>query len=99
MLGIIRQELLSGVKSAPAFQSLCESLRAFPDSDLGMEDYEEAARACNTCRAAGIAGSTVDFLICGVAMRRKMPIFTLDQDFSRYSKHLTLSLHQIRKSG
>jgi len=63
---------------------------------LGVEDYEAAALASNDCRAAGVSGSAVDFLICAVALRRNWPVFTMDHDFTRYARHLPLRLHQPR---
>jgi predicted nucleic acid-binding protein len=94
LLGAIRQELLSGIREDSQYQRLRNSLRAFPNVDLIAEDYEEAARISNLCRTGGIAGSPVDFLICAVALRREWSIFTLDQDFARYSRHIPLRLFQ-----
>jgi predicted nucleic acid-binding protein len=48
----------------------------------------------NRCRARGIAGSAIDFLICAVAHRRKWQIFTVDRDFERYAKVLGLRLYR-----
>jgi predicted nucleic acid-binding protein len=62
------------------------------------DDFEEAARASNTGRSAGIAGSPVDFLICATALRRKLAISTLDNDFEQYAKHLPLQLHEPRRA-
>ena len=73
-----------------------QDLRAFEDPRLGVEDYEAAALASNDCRAAGVSGSAVDFLICAVALRRNWPVFTMDHDFTRYARHLPLRLHQPR---
>ncbi len=54
MIGPIRQEILSGVKSQPQFQKLLDHLRAFPDTDIKTPDYELAAEFFNLCRAKGI---------------------------------------------
>lgn len=85
LLGAIRQELLTGIREERQFIRLRNALRAFPDVPLSAEDYEEAAHLSNVCRRAGIAGSPVDFLICGAALARNWYIFTLDRDFARYS--------------
>jgi predicted nucleic acid-binding protein len=61
---------------------------------LTVEDFEEAARANNTCRAAGVAGTLVDMLLCAVAARLDAPVFTTDADFTRYARHLPLRLHR-----
>ena len=92
MLGPIRQELLSGIKTQAQFESLRQILSAFPDEKLDAEDYEMAANSFNACRQLGIQGSTTDFLICAVSWAKKWPIFSLDKDFERYQKCLPLIL-------
>jgi predicted nucleic acid-binding protein len=62
MLGSIRQEILSGVRTSEQFDRLRNTLRAFPDLNLVEADYEIAAEFCNTCRRNGIQGSNTDFL-------------------------------------
>ena len=96
MIGPVRQELLSGIKAKPQFEQLRDHLQNFPDLDLETADYEEAATAFNRCRDRGIQGSNTDFLICAVAMRRRLPIYTTDKDFLHYAKVFKLSLHQPR---
>jgi len=54
LLGAIRQEILSGIREAEQFARLRDYLRAFPDIDLKIEDYEMAAEFYNTCRSNGI---------------------------------------------
>jgi predicted nucleic acid-binding protein len=92
MLGPIRQELLSGIRRAEQFTTLRERLRAFPDEPLQPEDYEEAAAMGNACRAAGLAVSAIDLLICAVTIRREAELLTTDADFERYAKVLPLRL-------
>ena len=92
MLGPIRQELLSGIKTQAQFESLRQILSAFPDEKLDAEDYEMAANSFNACRQLGIQGSNTDFLICAVSLAKKWPIFSLDKDFERYQKFLPLIL-------
>ena len=96
MIGPIRQELLSGLREEAQYHRLKERLRAFPDEPLTVQDYELAARFGNQCRAAGIAGSAVGFLICAVAAARNWPIFTTDKVFQQYAKPLPISLHAPR---
>ena len=93
VVGPVRQELLSGIRQEDGFRQLRDYLRAFDDPQLQVEDYEEAARMNNACRARGIAGSPVDFLICAVALLRNWQVFTTDRDFVRYSKILPLRLY------
>lgn len=94
MLGVVRQEILSGIREASQFERLRDKLRAFPDFVVISEDYETAAWYFNQCRARGIQGSNTDFLICAVAVRAGLPIFTVDQDFDRYNAHIRLRLYR-----
>lgn len=94
LLGMVRQEMLSGLREPSQFERLRKLLQAFPNVRLETEDYEEAARVSNICRAKGITGSMVDYLICATATRREWSIFTLDHDFDRYAKYLSIKLHK-----
>ena len=94
LLGPIRQELLSGIREEAQFEKIRQYLRAFQEPLLEAADYEEAARMSNQCRARGISGSTVDFLICAAAHRRSWAIFTTDVDFQRYTTVLPLRLYR-----
>lgn len=93
IVGVVRQELLSGLREAERFEKLRDYLRAFDEPKLDVRDYEEAAQMHNRCRIRGIAGSAIDFLICAVAQRRKWQVFTTDRDFERYEKVLGLELY------
>lgn len=93
MIGPIRRELLSSITIKSQFDALKEKLLPFEDIPLTGEDYERAAEFYNICRKSGIQGSQIDFLICAVAAGREIPIFTTDNDFLLYAKHLTISLH------
>ena len=84
LMGLVRQELLSGIREEDRFGKLRDYLRAFDDPRLELADYEEAAQMHNRCRSRGIAGSSIDFLICAVADRREWQIFTTGRDFERY---------------
>ena len=95
VIGPVRQELLSGIRSDIVFDRLKQRLRAYDDERLTSEDYESAAEIGNTCRAAGIAGSAIDFLICAVTQRRGLSIFTTDRDFARYATVVRLALHTV----
>jgi predicted nucleic acid-binding protein len=94
MMGPIRQEILSGIRSESQFKKLQNHLKSFPDLPILTEDYVSAARYFNLCRSRGIQGSNTDFLICAVAVRNKFSIYTTDNDFERFSKHIHIALHQ-----
>ena len=68
-------------------------LRAFDEPRFEAIDYEYAAEIHNGCRRRGIAGSSIDFLICAVAERRSWQIFTTDLDFEEYAKVRPLKLY------
>jgi predicted nucleic acid-binding protein len=97
IIGIIRQELLSGIKSQPQFEKLREILRAFRDEPLATDGYEAAADASNQCRSKGLAVSVSDMLICSVAQSRDWSIFSTDPEFSRYAKIIPIKLHEVRQ--
>ncbi|MGA7684336.1 MAG: PIN domain-containing protein [Terriglobales bacterium] len=94
LIGLVRQELLSGIREPEKFDQLRNLLHAFDDVRLDPSDYEEAAQIHNRCRSRGVAGSAIDFLICAVAVRRRWQIFTTDSDFDRYQKVLGLELYR-----
>ena len=94
MMGVIRQELLSGIRETERFEKLRHYLRAFEEPKLELPDYEDAAQMHNQCRARGVAGSVVDLLICSVAYRRGWQILTTDRDFGQYAKTLPIKLYQ-----
>jgi len=92
IVGPIRQELLSGVHNLKQFNHLKEILSAFEDIPLKTKHFVTAAEFSNTCRAKGIQGSTIDFLICAIAHLENLIIFTTDKDFEHYKKHLSIQL-------
>lgn len=92
MLGIIRQELLTGIQSLEQFVRLEKSLDAYPDLLAERADHVLAAKFYNVCRARGIQGSLIDFLICAQAVRWRMPVMTTDADFREYAKFIPVEL-------
>ncbi|MBN2541891.1 PIN domain-containing protein [bacterium] len=92
LIGPIRQEILSGISNIKQYNKLKESLRAFVDFPIKLDDYEHAARLFNKCRAKGVQGSHIDFLICAVAINNGLTIFTLDVDFKRYAEITSVRL-------
>ncbi len=95
LIGPVRQELLSGIREPAQFAALRERLRPFQDLAIHETDYAEGARFYNQCRRSGIQGSNTDFLICAVAARFAMSIFTSDRDFEAYANLLPIKLHQM----
>jgi hypothetical protein len=98
LIGPVRQELLSGIKHRAQFERLRNQLRSFPDARLESADYEKAAEHFTSCRRQGIRGSNTDFLICAIADRLRVAIFTSDEDLTNYSNLLSIHLHRSRFS-
>ena len=94
MIGPIRHEILSGIRSESQFKKLWKHLESFPDLPVLTEDYVTAARYFNRCRSKGIQGSNTDFLICAMAIRNKISIYTTDKDFELFSKYIQIVLHK-----
>ena len=99
IIGPIRQEILSGIKSQRQFDKLRLYLSEFPDLPLETVDFEKAAEFFNINREKGIQGSNTDFLICSAAYHRDLEIFTADKDFEKYQKHIPIKLYSPRKAS
>jgi len=95
IIGVIRQELLSGYSDEQRYENLRKRMNWFPNELMNDSDYEQAATFSNICRRKGTQGSHIDFLICAVSVRLSLQIFTVDQDFEYYVKHLPISLYQL----
>ena len=96
MIGLIRMEILSGIRDERRFRILENHISAFPDLSLAAEVYVTAARFFNTCRERGIQGSNTDFVICACSSRWRMSILTKDKDYSNYRRLLPIALHAPR---
>jgi hypothetical protein len=92
LLGVIRQEVLCGIREESQFRRIRDHLRGFPDVGLDATDYEEAARIGNLCRRHGVADSSVDMLLCAVALRHSWEIFTTDRDFVQYARVVPIQM-------
>jgi predicted nucleic acid-binding protein len=92
LFGIVRQELLSGIKHQAQFEKLEQLTQSLPLIIASHEDHVLAARYYNLCRAKGIQGSVTDFLICAMATRLNVLILTTDPDFVHYEKIIPIKL-------
>jgi predicted nucleic acid-binding protein len=99
IIGPIRQELLSGISDERVFNALKEKMKGFTDFPIEPMDYELAAEYSNKCRRNGVQGSNTDFLICAIAVRNNFEIFTQDDDFYEYRKHLPIKIFDIKALG
>jgi len=94
IIGPIRQEILSGIRYEDKLRKVDTYLSPFLDIPIIKEDYVTAARFFNLCRSKGIQGSNTDFLICAVALRNRLAIFTKDKDFLHFAKYLPIVLYE-----
>jgi len=92
IIGMIRQELLSGISTQKAFEELRDKMSMIDDVPTLNDDYVAAAELSNICRCKGVQGSPIDFLICAIAIRSNLPIMTTDKDFLEYAKHIPIRL-------
>lgn len=93
VIGAIRQEVLSGYSDPNKFEILKTRMSYFENTPILDEDYITAAEFYNKCRQKGVQGSHTDLLICSVAVRLNIPIFTSDKDFGFYQQHLPIKLY------
>jgi predicted nucleic acid-binding protein len=94
-IGPIRQEILSGYSDLRKYSIIEDKLSYFANTPILDTDYELAAEFSNKCRKKGIQGSHIDFLICAVANRIDIPIFTNDKDFEYYQTIISIKLFKI----
>ena len=93
LIGPVQQEVLSGVRTLGDFAKLQWALSGFEDLTILQDDYDRAAAFFNTCQSRGVTGGDIDMLICAVAVRNAVPVFTTDADFTLYAEHLPIRLH------
>ena len=98
IIGPVRQEILSGISDKAAYDKLKARLQSFDDLTITTTDYETAAEYFNICRKNGVQGSHTDFLICAVAVNNDLLIFTTDDDFEHYAKHLPIKFYKPQTS-
>lgn len=97
IIGLIRMEVLSGIRDQQTFDAFSERLSAFDDRVIPSEIYILAAKFFNLCRSKGIPGSNTDFVICACSVHWNIPILSKDKDYLLYRKHLPIELIEPRK--
>ena|ERR1035438_3614409 len=90
MIGVIRQEVLSGIRDKAQFLKIERLLAPFLDEDMLPADYIEAAHLFNLCLDRGVQCGSIDMLICAVAARRNLTVLTYDQALIRCLKVLAI---------
>ncbi len=92
IIGIILQEILSGITDKKLFSEIETILNDFSYIDIMKEDYIYAAELRNKCKQKGIIAGSYDFLIASVAIRNKLALVTYDKDFINISKYTELKI-------
>ncbi len=95
LLGPVRLETLSGIRTDAEFEALRLALRAFADEPLLLDDFERGAEFANTLIGHGVQSTSVDMLIAAASARLDVPIVTLDRDFTFYAQHLPIRLRAL----
>jgi len=95
ILGIVYQELLSGIKAEKQLRELQSVVDAFPIVLATKEHHRHAAIINNACRKKGIAAGAIDCLIAAISIIEKGKLFTLDNDFQHISKVAPISFLQL----
>jgi predicted nucleic acid-binding protein len=94
--GVVYQEVLSGVRTEPAFAKLEEALSGFPILLADEATHRKAAQVRNACTAAGVTSASFDCLIAAhTLLLRGGELFTLDLDFKHISNVVGLKLHRF----
>jgi predicted nucleic acid-binding protein len=94
LIGPVRQEILTGFNEVGQFAEIRAVLRAFADVEIESVDFELGAELHNLCRRRGVQGSSTDFLICAMAVRREASVFTTDGDFTHYARCTGVKLYR-----
>lgn len=92
LVGVILQELLSGVRSARGFDELLRTLSVVPLVPMTRETYISAARLTNECQRRGVQVGVVDALITAACIQWGYPLLTADRDFIHIARHSELIL-------
>ena len=97
MLGLIRHELLSGIKEKAQFDKVKAALDPYVDEPINTADHEYAACLYNESRIQGVQAGTVDILICALAVRRGWEVLSSDDGLNRCLA-VSKKFHEEQKS-
>ena len=97
LIGIVRQEMLSGLRFPEQFERLKTVLDGYLYIPTIQIDHDVAAESYNKCSRRGVAPGPIDMLICATAIRHALPIFTVDAEFNRYASVLPIRLYDYAK--
>ena len=95
VLGIILQEILTGISNDKLFIEIQNILDDFVYLDITKNDYIYASELSNKCRSKGVIAGSIDFLITSTAIRNELQLVTFDKDFFNISKYSDLKIFDI----
>ena len=84
--GVIRQEILQGVRSETQLNKLKNYLSDFDSLEATSVVHEKAAVLFNRCREKGVSAHTIDCLIATLAMHHNYFLLTTDDDFQNIAR-------------
>jgi hypothetical protein len=95
IIGIILQEILSGISNEKLFEEIKNILDDFIYLDITKNDYVFAAELRNKCKSKGVIAGSIDFLIAAIAIRNELQLVTFDKDFFNISRQSDLKILDI----
>lgn len=95
MPGIVKQELLSGIRHEAQFDRLLRVLEPFQNLLAIDADHVRAAQVANSCRANGVQVGAVDALIVAMTLRLDGILLTTDRDYQDIHTHCPFNLQWL----
>lgn len=92
LVGVILQELLTGVRTERVFHYVLGVLESVPLLHTNKDTHVQAARIANICARKGVQVSGADCLMAAACVEYGYPLLTADQDFARIARHCDLRL-------
>lgn len=91
---VIRMEVLAGARNDDHLSQLRKLLARATPLPVEPIDYEAAAALYRTCRSQGkTVRKLIDCLIGAVAIRHKVPVLHMDNDFTALAEATKLKVH------
>lgn len=97
LIGIILQEILSGISNSKLFSEITDIMNDFSYLEIKKDDYIFASELRNRSKSKGIQAGTIDFLIASVAITNNLTLVTYDQDFYNIRKFSDLKILDLDK--
>ena len=97
IVGIVLQEILSGITDKKLFAEINTILADFPYIEATKQDYVFAAELRNLLKTKGVTAGSFDFLIAVFLICNDLTLVTLDQDFTYIAEHTDLKIFDLEK--